>query len=334
MQFGFLGYTALQSQKPGVLDRVCAEAQAVEDAGFDYYSLIEHHQADFDEYSSPLVWLAALAARTRTIKLGATVILPPLYHPIRLAEDAANLDVISGGRLFLAGGVGYQEKDFAAMGVPMRERGQRMNEIMEILPLAWEGKPFSYAGKIFTYKDVKVTPTPVQQPIPFWGGGNAEAAIRRAARLCDGWVVSNNARLRQLEQLAPMYRQEAENAARKPYIALCRNAWVAESMEEAKTVYGEALLKHYRILEQYSGATENTGAQLRDLSDPLGEGINFIVGTPEDCIRQIDFYRDKYGIDALFIRGRTPQGPDETKVLASIRLWGEVIRHYRQQQWH
>src|SRR3974390_1189269 len=203
MEFGFLGYTALQTDKPGVLDRVCAEAQAVEDAGFDYYSLIEHHQADYDEYSSPLIWLAALAARTRTIKLGATVILPPLYHPIRLAEDTANLDVISGGRLFLAGGVGYQEKDFAAMGIPMRERGQRMNEILEILPLAWQGEPFSYEGKIFTDKDVKVTPKPIQQPIPLWGGGGAEAAIRRAGRLCSGWIGSNNARLSQLEQVVP-----------------------------------------------------------------------------------------------------------------------------------
>lgn len=329
MKFGFLGYTALQSNQRGALDRVCAEAQAVENAGFDYYSLIEHHQADFDEYSSPLVWLAAIAARTSKIRIGATVILPPLYHPIRLAEDAANLDVISDGRLFLAGGAGYQEKDFLAMGVPMRERGQRMNEILEILPLAWRGDPFSYEGKIFKYDDVKVTPKPFQQPIPLWGGGGSPAAVRRAARLCDGWIGSNNARLAELEQIVPMYRAEAEKAGRKPFVALCRNGFVAESLEQAKAEYGEAILKHYRILAQYAGSGDNTGANLPDLSDPMGAGINLVLGTVEDCIRQIDIYRERFAIDAMFLRVRTPQGPDQSKVLAAIGRWGAVIKHYR-----
>jgi alkanesulfonate monooxygenase SsuD/methylene tetrahydromethanopterin reductase-like flavin-dependent oxidoreductase (luciferase family) len=109
------------------------------------------------------------------------MLLASLVHPLRLAEDAAVTDLLSGGRLELGLAPGYREKEFEALGVPRAERGSRTEETVEILRRAWEGKPFSHAGDHFTLDEVEVTPVPDAAP-PLWIGGSGKAAARRAGR--------------------------------------------------------------------------------------------------------------------------------------------------------
>lgn len=139
----------------------------------------------------PLTAMAAVAARTRRLKFGPSVLVAPFRSPVLLARQLAMLDYLSGGRCLPAVGVGVeQEREFRAAGVPFAERGARTDEAMAILRRCWAEDRVTFAGRFWQLEEVTVQPRPVQQPFPLWVGGNSEAAMRRAGRLGDGWIPS------------------------------------------------------------------------------------------------------------------------------------------------
>src|SRR5262249_6887674 len=142
----------------------------------------EHHFCYDASCPSPLLALAATAARTERIGLATGVLLLPLHDVLRVAEQAAVLDGISGGRLFLGVGLGYRDDEYDGFGVARRARGRRMTEALEVLRLAWTGDRRSFDGAFYRYADVRVSPRPVRGTIPIWVGGHARAAVERAAR--------------------------------------------------------------------------------------------------------------------------------------------------------
>jgi probable F420-dependent oxidoreductase len=160
-----------------------------ETLGFDSAWVSEHHGSGDGYMPSLLPTLAAFAAATDRIKLGTGVILTPFYNPLRLAEDAATVDLISGGRLILGLGLGWREEEFRMFGVPLAERARRTAETVDILRLSWTGQRFSYEGKLLSFDQVKVTPAPERAGgPPIYLGGSVEAAIRRAGRIADGYI--------------------------------------------------------------------------------------------------------------------------------------------------
>jgi alkanesulfonate monooxygenase SsuD/methylene tetrahydromethanopterin reductase-like flavin-dependent oxidoreductase (luciferase family) len=159
-----------------------AFAEATEACGLDELWLTEHHFAE-DGYCPALMPVAAaIAARTSRIRIGTKVMLMPFHDPVRLAEDAAVVDTISGGRLDLGLAAGYRVEEFAGFGIPHGERAARTREGLELLRLALAGEPFSFEGRFGRYDGAHVVPPPVQRPLPLWVGGRSEAALRRAAR--------------------------------------------------------------------------------------------------------------------------------------------------------
>ena len=157
---------------------VAAEAQ-----GYEWVNITEHHVAADGYLPAMLPLLAAMAVRTERIRLSTGMLILTLHNPIRIAEEAAVVDILSGGRLTLGVAAGYREIEFAVMQVDYRTRGKRFRESLEILQLAWRGEPFSYAGEIFQFPQVVVRPVPVQRPgIPLWLGGTTPVALRRAVR--------------------------------------------------------------------------------------------------------------------------------------------------------
>ncbi|MFC4945028.1 LLM class flavin-dependent oxidoreductase [Pseudonocardia sp. GCM10023141] len=186
-RFGVGLYTGQGSDARGADYRdAVALAVAAEEAGFDSFWVTEHHGLPDGYLPSPLTLLAALAPATETILLGTGLLLAPLHHPLRIAEDAAVVDRLSGGRLVLGLGLGYAEHEYAAFGVDPATRGVRLTALVEALRAAWTGEPFS--SRRLGLHDVRVTPTPVR-PIPIWLGGYAAAAVERAGRTADGHLV-------------------------------------------------------------------------------------------------------------------------------------------------
>src|SRR3989440_3692268 len=146
-----------------------------ETLGFDSAWVSEHHGAGDGYMSSLLPTLAALAAATEHIKLGTGVMLTPFHHPLRLAEDAATVDLISGGRLIVGLGLGWREEEFRMFAVPLSQRVRRTSETIEILRRAWTGRRFSFEGKIFSFGQGQVAPPPAQEGgPPILLGGNVD----------------------------------------------------------------------------------------------------------------------------------------------------------------
>lgn len=172
--------------------------------GFDDVWTTEHHFIE-DGYSpSVLTLCAAIAARTSRIRIGTRVLLAPLYNPVRLAEDVATVDVISGGRLILGVGLGYRREEYAGLGLAAGSRGVRLDEVIAILRQAWTPADVNFSGRFYSYAGVNVSPKPVQQPIPIWIGGGSQAAARRAARIGDGLLAQGD--------LASLYADELEQS--------------------------------------------------------------------------------------------------------------------------
>lgn len=139
-------------------------------------------------YYDPLTILTYVAAKTQRIALGTSVLVLPYHQPMRLAKAAATLDVMSGGRLLLGVGVGVIEQELNAMGSPYAERGAITDETIVILKLLWTEDTPRYQGKRYQFSGMKFSPKPLQKPhIPLLIGGSSRAAIRRAARVGNGW---------------------------------------------------------------------------------------------------------------------------------------------------
>lgn len=189
-RFGVGLYTG---QKDGGADYADAAplAVAAEEAGFDSFWVTEHHGLPDGYLPSPLVLAAALSSVTSQIALGTGVLLAPLHHPVRLAEDAAVVDRLSSGRLLLGLGIGYAEHEYRAFGVDPATRGARLDALVTALRDAWTGEPFDSPGLGLT--GVRVTPTPTGH-LPVWIGGYAPKAVRRAGLLADGHLVGKGER--------------------------------------------------------------------------------------------------------------------------------------------
>ena len=135
----------------------------------------------------PLITLAYIAGQTKRIQLGTSIYLAPLRHPIVVAKLVATLDVLSGGRFILGTGVGWVKEEFDAIGAPFEHRGSRLEEMIDIMRRLWTEERVAYHGKYYRFEETGFEPKPTRAPVPILMGGETPVALRRAARLGDGW---------------------------------------------------------------------------------------------------------------------------------------------------
>ncbi len=199
----------------GALDQI-ADAEQL---GFDSVWLTEHHFCDDGYTPSPLVIAAAIAERTNRLRIGTNLMLLPLHNPIRLAEDAATLSLLSGGRFDLGVGMGYRELEFDTFGQSLRNRPSLLEEGVEVIRRAWSGAPIDFAGRRFSYGDVTVHPTPTTVP-RLLVGAMADVAIERVARIGDGFLSTQNAHQATFLDAVRRHRGDVDDAV------ICAGQWV------------------------------------------------------------------------------------------------------------
>lgn len=165
------------------------QIQWSETLGFDSVWLTEHHFCEDGYCPAPLLVAAAIGARTRRLRIGTNLMLLPLHHPVRVAEEAALLSLTTGGRFDLGVGAGYVKTEYRTFGKSLKNRPSLMLEGIDILRKAWSGEPFQYQGKRYSVDNIAVTPAP-ERPIRILMGATSEPAIARAAALSDGFLSS------------------------------------------------------------------------------------------------------------------------------------------------
>lgn len=179
-----------------------------ERAGFGGAWVPEHHCADDGYMPSPMVALAAIAARTSTIRLGAGIALAPLYHPVRFAEECAVLDILSGGRLEMGLAIGYRRRETEAYGVDFSRRGSRFDEFLDIVRRLWTGEAVTFEGRHYTVRNARVMPQSPRGQIPLYIGGFAEKALERVARYGDGYFGN--------EEVCGLYLEKLRQQGKDP----------------------------------------------------------------------------------------------------------------------
>lgn len=206
-----------------------------EDLGFESAVLIDHLLVTPPAYRTtwlePISLLSALAGVTRTIRLGTLVLVLPFRDPVAFAKEWATLDVLSGGRSILGVGVGWHEGEFAALRIPFRERGRRMNEMLEAVTALWAGDHVSYAGQFYAFDDLTIEPRPAQHPHPpIWIGGGTQPSekiygqqvdtvrpvLRRIARYASAWVPHSSATAEMVTGDWAVIREEMAGFGRDP----------------------------------------------------------------------------------------------------------------------
>ena len=190
-----LGFSLLNNQGIEDVQALVGLAVRAEALGFDSVWVHDHvfnvghvlERIGDKPYYEPLALLSFVAARTTRVRLGTSVLVLPYHNPIRLAKTAATLDVLSGGRLILGVGVGALENEMEAMGTPFKQRGAFTDEAIDAMRALWTQDDPRFEGRFSRFAGMKFSPKPVQVPIPIVVGGVSRAAIRRAARVGDGW---------------------------------------------------------------------------------------------------------------------------------------------------
>jgi probable F420-dependent oxidoreductase len=195
VQFSFrppnADYLGFEATTEGIIKT----AMKAEELGFDAVFVNDHIIVDesprSDDWANtydPFIALSFIAAHTTQIPLGTSVLIMPYRNPIATAKMMATLDQMSGGRVIAGIGVGWNEAEYNALGVPFRERGARTDEYLRIWKACWAPGEVSFAGKFFSFSNMRIRPKPLQQPHPpIWVGGSSPAALRRAAEFAQVW---------------------------------------------------------------------------------------------------------------------------------------------------
>jgi len=310
---------------PRMIDELIEEAQQAERCGFDSFFVNEHHQEPAGYLPSPLPLLAAIATRTGTIRVGTGIVVLPLYHPTRLAEDCAVVDIISKGRLILGVGLGYQEGDFAAFGLRVSDRVSLFEEGIEILKRAWTEEKFSFAGKRYTLTNVMVTPKPVQKPRPpIWVAALSDEAMKRAGRVGDALLCDSFQLPGRLKRRVDLYRATAESRGNVHRVVMFREGFVAPTREQAIRDYEEGLLSTHRYYWRHGSYYQDVKRE-EDLDWKRISLDRLILGSPADCIEKIRMWNREVGADYFLVRFRHPAGPPHAKVLEALQLFGEEV---------
>jgi alkanesulfonate monooxygenase SsuD/methylene tetrahydromethanopterin reductase-like flavin-dependent oxidoreductase (luciferase family) len=302
------------------------QARLIRTLGFDSIWAGEHHLVPSFHYFPQLPLLQRIAVEAAGLAIGTHVTLLPLHNPVELAEIGAFLDLITGGKFLLGLGLGYRPEEFAAFGVPMRERVSRLTEGVEIIRRLWTEDRVTHQGRHWQFSDASIRPRPLQSRPPILIGAQAEPAIKRAARIGDGWLLVPTPTMDELAGQIALFASARAAAKLPPPEHICRLYEVACAGEEDAAFRRVApyLLEKYASYAAWGlgGVGQDRGgtpeAQLRRLA-----ANRFAIGTPAQVIDAL-LAQHRAGITHLAMRVSWP-GMGQDDILAGIELIGRNV---------
>jgi len=298
-----------------------AEVARAEELGFDSVWMEEHHSVTNHYWPSPLTVLAGFATRTSRMTLGTDIAVAAFHHPVRLAEDVAMLDVMSGGRAVLGIAIGYKPDEFALYGVELEKRGARFEEQLAIMKGLWTQERFSFKGAFYTVEG-RLEPKPVTKPRPpIWIGGWGDITLKRAATLADNWIPGPTADLKRLLEGKKRFLDNRRAAGRTEPITewpLTRDLIIADTDRRARELAEEHIMVAYR--KEYAGGWRHPFIDASIATDLDGlMADRFIIGGPEQCVRTIRRFVEAYGMTHLICRTFFP-GMPHAHIMRSLDL--------------
>jgi probable F420-dependent oxidoreductase len=244
-------------------------AQRAEALGFqDLW--VTNNTVDVTGCFDSLTVLTYAAALTSTIRLGVSVLVLPTYHPVHVAHGWATLDHLSGGRAILGVGLG-RESDYPPFGIPLERRVRRMTESMELIRALWTQPKVTYHGEVYQVENETIGTKPVQAPPPIWIGAGNPDAVRRAARISDGWMGSGGSTGAAFATSVPLLKQALADAGRDP-------ATFPISKRVFLSVHERADVARAEVARWYTDVYHN----------PSGTDTSGIHGTPEQVREQLE----------------------------------------------
>ena len=325
-----------------VYEQHIAYAQDAERSGYRYYFFIEHQNAFFTCVTAPNVYLAALSRETTKLRFGHMVYQVPMYHPIRLAQDAAMVDQLSHGRLDFGLGYGPRIDEFRRWKLPFTERREMGVEAMDIILKAWTQDEVTYDGEYWSFDEALPKPKPYQQPHPpVWLGAHSPASFDYAAKM--NFHVAQNIDVdNQVAEKFAYWRDAwsvAGHAEPRPQQMLVRHVHVAETDEQARAEAEPLMLRGMRGGARRVIAPEERTAVLEELVrvyEETSRSYDFwidnglaLVGSPETVIRRLREQQAFVGYD-VFVGQHHFTGMAQPVVESSMRLFGaEVIPAFR-----
>jgi alkanesulfonate monooxygenase SsuD/methylene tetrahydromethanopterin reductase-like flavin-dependent oxidoreductase (luciferase family) len=322
MKFGFIPTEGGRYYREALEEAIYGEKM-----GFDSVWLEEHHSIRNHYWPSPLVALAGIATRTSRILLGTDIAVLPFYHPVRVAEDVALLDIMSGGRTIFGAAIGYREPEFSLYNISPDDRGTRYVEMLKIMRLLWNGESIEFQGRFYQVTGT-IEPRPSRPPY-IWLGGWGELSLKRAARFGDAWVPGPTANLEKLIQAQGQYRGFLKEAGKDPSTLptpLTREVVIASTGAKARELAEKYLMINYR--DEYGGGWNHPLIGSKDETpvdqlDALGRD-RFIIGSPAECITQISRFKESFGVDHLICRLYFPGMPHD-HIMSEIKLLAEEV---------
>jgi len=322
-----------------VYDHALEESRLAEELGFDAVWLAEHHFSPYGICPSLAVLAAAIARETRRVRIGTSVVVAPFLHPVRIAEEWAMVDILSGGRLDFGIGRGYQPKEFRGFGVSMERTRERFDESLEIVRRCWTEDPVTFEGEFYQVRDLTVLPRPIQRPHPpLWTAAVSPDTYTLAARkglkilTAPSFTPWDILRKNFDAYRAEWRRTHGDDGGE---IAMNKIIHVADSSRQAREDVREPIRWFFQTQAGLIADAEGVPPEqyrfyrrvrenLLALSDEQAVDQAAIVGDPEEVADRIRAHHEALGVTyfmGAFSRGGVPHD----KVLRSMRLFGEKV---------
>jgi alkanesulfonate monooxygenase SsuD/methylene tetrahydromethanopterin reductase-like flavin-dependent oxidoreductase (luciferase family) len=290
--------------------------------GLDLVWFTEHHFIEDGYLPSWIPVASAMAARTRHVRFSCDVCLLPFNHPIRLAEDLAVLDNISGGRVEIGVGMGYAPHEFRGFGLPVSRRVSLTDEGIAVLRLAFTGEKFSFAGKRYNFQDVTITPGYVQPGgPPLWVAAMSEPGALRAARFGAN-LLPQGPRAPSLDAWAATLRADGRDPA-SYRIGIIRSCLVTDDRERD---WGAVRIAERRRMEVYNRFREEAGGHggVAGITDEQRIPQTWVVGNVDHCVAELAAFIEEYGLTDI-VTWAVPPGMRPEEMSASLERFARDV---------